>query len=258
MTKKKLDAIFLFAYFVCVLVGVFLFKPNHIVGTLLFFGIPGLYLVARYWKIHSHAFTFSLVAGLCTGFPMQVMAEMSDEWKYKPLLPFFQIRGLPLEAVGWWVLWIGFTVCVYQVFFDTHPYRMTKKHKFWKNHGKFLLLAGSIVSATLFALTEYPSVFTIPYAYLIFGSLFTFLPMLCILYVHPHLFKEIFKAAIFLSIFALMYEIVGLRVGWWTYPGNYVGTITILGAAIPLEEICMWISLGSLAAITAYEEIDLR
>ena len=257
--RKKIDALVLSGYVISVFAFVLAFRPGQVLGHTLLFILPGMYLVIRYWRQNYHAFLFSLVAGIATGFPAQIMAELNSVWKYDiPSLGFFQFNGLPMIAIGWYIIWLGFTTSVYSVFFDKHIHPVPVHHRFWRNHYKFILLGLAMLAGTMFLALEYPSVFIIKHSYLIFGSTFFILPTAVIFFLHPHLLRDVLKAAIFLSLFLLVYEIIGLRVDWWTYPGEYIATVKFFGAIIPIEELILWITLGSLWAITAYEEIEVE
>ena len=255
--NKKTDAIILTVYFVAVFTFALLGKPGAVLAHILLFVLPGLYLVLRYWRLNYHAFLFSLVAGFLVGFPVQGIAELNQMWDYPhSFFDFFQYAGLRMLPVAWFVVWIGLSISVYSVFFDEHAHPVPRHHRFWKNHYKFLLFSAAVLAATAFALSIYPTLFVMNYPYVVFGAVFFFFPTALIFFLHPHLLRDVLKASIFLSLCMLVYEIVGLHVGWWTYPGEYLAVVNILGEGVPIEELIFWIGIGSLWAITAYEEIE--
>ena len=255
--KKAMDLVFLSIYYLFVFWFVLSAEPGLIIGHLLYFIFPGLYLVVRYWRLNYHAFLFSITAGFLTGFPFQVMAELNNVWDYHlPFFDFFQVAGLRMLPIAWYVIWIGFTISAYSVFFDKHLHQIPKNHRFWKIHYRFLLVSAAVLAGCMFLLLSYPNAFIMQHPYLIFGTLIFVLPSLAILYLHPHLLKDVAKATIFFALFALVYELIGLQVGWWTYPGQYVASLPIFGLAVPIEEVVLWILVGSLWVLVTYEEVE--
>ena len=98
--------------------------------------------------------------------------------------------------------------------------------------------------------------FIVSHPYIVFGIPVFHLPLLVVFYARPHVFNEIFRASLFLSLFALIYEIIGLHVGWWTFPGQYIALVSVLGVDVPVEEFFLWLSMGSLSVLAWYEEIE--
>lgn len=253
--KKAFDALALTFYFAVLVAFVLAYEPNHIVGHLLIFVVPGLYLVWRYRSIRSHAFLVSIVFGLAAGTLLQVVAELNRVWMYVPAFPFIQLNGMPMEAIAWYVMWSGFVICIYSVFFDHRHPKAERKEKY-KRHTPFLLLAGTVVLLTSVLAITHQEIFVVEHPYLVFVAPVFLFPLLVVFYMRPHVFNEIFRAAIFLSLFALVYEVIGLRVGWWSFPGDYIASVPLGGMVVPIEELVLWVSLGSLSVLAWYEEIE--
>lgn len=254
---KKGDAILLLSYFLGTCIYSLLFKPGLIYGHALFFAIPGLYLVIRYWRRNYHAFLFSIAAGLATGFPLQVAADLNNIWNYDlPFFDFFTFGGLRMIPLVWYIVWIGFSISAYSAFFDCHIHRIPPQHRFWKIHYRFLILCGLVTAASMYLLLAYPEAYIIPYPYIIFGSLLFVVPTLCILFFHPQLLRDTLKAAVFFSFFMAVYELVGLKIGWWTYSGDYIAAVPMFGTVLPVEEIILWVLFGALFAVVVYEEVE--
>lgn len=253
--KKALDALLLTLYFSVLTFLILTFKPGHIIGHLLIFVVPGMYLMVRYHSIRSHAFLVSIVFGLAAGTLLQVVAELNQVWLYEPAFPFFNLNGLPMEAIAWYVMWSGFAICVYSVFFDRRRTKVERRENL-KHHAPFLLLGATVFTLTMLLAILNAELFIVEHPYLVFGIPVFFLPLLVVFYLRRHVFNEIYRAALFLSIFALVYEVIGLHVGWWTFPGNFITTIPIGAVSVPLEEIILWVSLGSLSVLAWYEEVE--
>ncbi len=251
--KRALDALMLLIYFLAVISFTLWYQPGLLLGHVLYFILPGFYLTFRYWKENSWILIFGIALGVCMGSVLQVAATLNAVWIHNHIFQFLTWNGVPFEALAWYVMWIGFTACVYNAFFNRHHHRQIS---FCRSHPKFLLLCGAVSGATALFLFLHPEVFIIPHAYLIFGSGLVILPLILIFYFHPRIFKEVFTAAAFLSIFALIYEIVGLHVGWWQFPGEYLYTFPFAGVMIPLEEMLLWVALGSLCILAEFEELE--
>lgn|GEM_PF-5123859 len=254
---KEGDAILVFSYFLGTCIYALLFHPGIMFGHILFFIVPGLYLVVRYWRRNYHAFLFSIAAGVATGFPLQVVAELNGVWQYDfPLFDWLTFGGLRMIPLAWYVLWIGLTISAYSVFFDKHIHTVRKHHVFWKVHYRFLILCAAVTAGSMYFLLVNPGVFLFPYPYVLAGSLLFIAPVACILWCHPQLLRDTIKAVGILALLMLIYELVGLKVGWWTYPGDYIAAIPMFGTVLPLEEIILWILFGALFAVVAYEEVE--
>lgn len=253
--KKALDALVLTLYFALLTSFVLAFKPGHIVGHLLMFVVPGLYLVVRYRAIRSHAFLVSIVFGLAAGTLLQAVSELNQLWRYEPAFPFFNLNGLPMEAIAWYVMWSGFAICVYAVFFDTRKPKMERKETL-KRHAPFLILGSVVFVLTILLVFLNRELFIVEHPYLVFGIPVFLLPLLVVFYVRPQVFNEIFRAALFLSLFALIYEVIGLHVGWWTYAETFIASVPIGAVVVPIEELILWVSLGSLSVLAWFEEVE--
>lgn len=255
--SKDGDAILVISYFLGTCIYALLFHPGLMFGHILFLIIPGLYLVIRYWRRTYHAFLFSIVAGVATGFPLQIVADLNGVWHYEfPLFDWMTFGGLRMIPLVWYVLWIGLTVSAYSVFFDRHIHPVRKTHVFWKVHYKFLVLSGAVVSASIYFLLAHPDVFIFPYPYVVAASILFIVPTIVILFSHPQLLRDTIKAAGILSLLMLVYELVGLKIGWWSYPGEYIASIPLFGTVLPIEEIVLWVFFGALFCVVAYEEVE--
>jgi hypothetical protein len=254
---KEGDAILVLSYFLGTCIYALLFHPGLMFGHILFFIVPGLYLTVRYWRRCYHAFLFSIVAGVATGFPLQVIADLNNVWQYDfPLFDWMTLGGFRLIPLAWYVLWIGLTISVYGVFFDRHVHRIPEKHLFWKVHYRLLVLGAAVTAGCVYFLLSNHDVFLIPHPYILAGSILFVVPTLVILFLHPQLLRDTVKAAAFVSLLMLVYELVGLKIGWWTYPGEYIAAIPMFGTVLPLEEIVLWVIFGALFAVVAYEEVE--
>ena len=98
-----------------------------------------------------------------------------------------------------------------------------------------------------------PELIDIQYAYLLVGGA-AVLPALYTMFRYPTIIpKLIFLIPFFFCVY-LAFELIALHFGWWSFDGNYVSLVTILGLTFALEELVIWIILGS-AVVAAYHEL---
>ncbi len=257
--KKALEFLAIILYFFLTIFLCFHFHLRDIAGTILFFFIPSLYILIRHWNIHKHAITFSLIFGLITGLLVEVFAQTNNIWSYKPLpwLSWIQYHGMPLSAVFWYFLWFWFTICIYRIFADPHKHSLGHHHFYWKKHKHFtvLMLLIMVVFITVFLMA--PHILVANYAYLKLLTPIFVLPILYICFKHPSMIPGLLKISMMSVIFYLIYEVVGLRLNWWQYNGLYIHSVHFLGVAFPVEELTLWILLGSVFVVSLYEEFEL-
>ena len=264
MAASRREVLQLILSFVGVSAGIFLLNPFLPLkaARILFVGLwvllPLHILLSHHPKIRNHVTRFAVVFGLVTGLFMEMIAERGLAWHYETALPFAHINTLPLEALGWYVLWFGVTAALYRVFFDRDRHS-TKPINFIRDHRTLLVCLFVIVmSAIAIAFFWTPSSPDFLTYLILLGPCFV-APTVYALILHPHLFLPMVKTSASLLVFAVAFEIVGLTVGWWTYPGSYLFALPIGNAAIlPLEEIVFWLIAGPFFVIALYEEFERK
>lgn len=261
--EKLFDLGLLITYFIGIILTTTLggVHTTAIVGAFLFFMVPGFYIVIRNWSIHKEAFIFSVIVGLACGIVMEIIGQVNHLWDY-PITKFLnldalQYHGYEFQAVLWYVAWFWFTVIIYRAFFDPDRHLPNKK-SLWKNHKKFLVLSLGIVFVFTLFFAMIPEVISTQYAYLKMGSFIIVIPILYACIKHPRLIPGIVKLGLSMSLFLLAYEIFGLRLGHWVYTGSFIAEVRLLGAIFPLEELILWVLLGSMFVAALYEEFELN
>lgn len=80
------------------------------------------------------------------------------------------------------------------------------------------------------------------------------IPILLQMFNYPKVFSKFALTAAYFFVFTFMYEIAGLRLGWWAFPGTeFIGWVHIFGVSFPLEEFVFWFMLTAFAALSYYE-----
>jgi hypothetical protein len=66
-----------------------------------------------------------------------------------------------------------------------------------------------------------------------------------------------FGTAAYFFYFNIIYEIVGLRLRWWDFPGTqFVGHVSLFGVTFPFEEFFFWLVLGGFMVLSYFELFD--
>ena len=254
-TKKRFDFFLLATYFCCISVYMLWSRSGYVVGTILFFYLPALYLTIRRWKEYKHAILFSLVVGFAMGLYLEGVSAINSVWTWKPYFEHIKLGPVFLIAIPWYICWVWIVISVWKVFFDRRHHQR-REGGVIRRHLLFLIPLISFIILLLYVLVVVPHVFALPYAYLIFGGIIFILPILFIVWRHKDLIPRLLKLATVLSIFFLIYEIIGVYLGQWRYDGLFIGVVNIFATKIPIEELVLWVFLGSMTIAVWYEEFE--
>jgi hypothetical protein len=223
---------------------------NAITSLIFFYIIPSVILSAYMpQRIKKSLFvsTFILpliIIGDC-------IAEYTGSWFYAPSFPFKLSNFITsIDALLWGFFHVYFVIMFYQYFFEKSYFK-----KIWDEKSKEALV-GTIGIFTIFllALIIYPAILNIPYWYLAFGIL-GFLPIVIFEdFRYPMVFPKLLKTGIFFFYLNFVYEIVGLKLNWWSFPGKqFIGYISLFGETFPFEELFFFLIFFTLAILSAYE-----
>ena len=198
-------------------------RLDFMVSTLLFFGLPSLYL-AVIDKLHAkRAAIFAgcfAIAGIYTDY----MAERDLAWAEPHSIFGFRIGGLvPIESLVWFFLLSFLVIMYYEHFFDRSTHRLTGR--------RMRLLYGIIIVASagffipLLLHLEIPAV---SYFYLKLGIFLGLLPLVAFLFEAPKYLGIFLKTAPYFLGLCLLNEFVGLYNGHWIYPGqHFIGWVRL-------------------------------
>ena len=94
---------------------------------------------------------------------------------------------------------------------------------------------------------------------LIFGSeLFFFIvPAITFLSLFPRLLSKYVKTASYFFLLSILFELTGLQLNQWTFPGsNFIGWVELFGHRFPFEEFFFGFVMGAISVLTYYEFFD--
>lgn len=228
-----------------------LFNFNFLITTLLFFGLPAVYLIFLNPAHIKKALVSALLFGLLWSFSFDFIAELNYAWSWSVgeslLFPGTFFGVVSLDIMVWFFLWIFLVVMFYEHFIER---RVSKKisSNIW--YSVSVGTVALIVMLTLFFID--PEILKFSYTYLVLG-----IAALCqFLYVivrRPHLFPKTLEVVPFFLFLYLTFEIVALHLKLWDFTGQYVGMILINNLQFPLEEFFFWILLSSAVAVSYHE-----
>ena len=254
--REKIDLIIILIYPIIASLLSFLIKANFFTSTLIFFGIPALYLSIKYKKYIKKIALFSLILGVPFAIFIDYIMSITGGWSipYSIFDPFRLFNLVSIDGLIWTFLYIYFITIFYEVFLDKKS-----KPKLYKPNLKYLAIISIILFGTFFLIyLAQPSLLQINFFYLKVGLALGLLPILLVLFRFPKLYGKFFKAGAYFFFLTFTYEITALLLNQWTFPNNsqFIGFINILGITFPLEELVFWMILGAIAMLSYFEFFD--
>lgn len=253
--KKSFDLsiMFLFPFLASALT--LIFKTNLFVSTLLFFGLPALYISLRNLSIIAKSVIFSMIVSFPLSLFIDVFAAKDGSWVIpRSIFPFKFFGVATMEVYVFGLLWVLSLILFYEHFID----RGGSGDKLPKNIKYLEYLSAFLISITAIIYLFEKSLIVIPYFYLLIGILIVILPLSVFLYYNRkftvHIFDKFFKLGLYFFILMLLFELVAVHTGQWIFPGNhFIGWVELWGLRFPFEEFFMWMILASPAMIAYYE-----
>lgn len=228
-----------------------IFQLNFLSSTILFLGIPSIYLAVRLrtrtqWR---RIITMALVFGVWHGYIFAYIANWNRIWAWpNASLPWGWLMGVnPVEWL-WVFLWITFIVLFYEHFIERDTKPEVSKRLLWA------VIPAIFMTACLYIFTHYvPVALDWPYAYATLAVL-TLPPVIVLLFRNPQVFKKISVPILFFVPMHLSHEVTSLLLGQWYFPGEYFALVPLPGdTGVPVEEFIIWVFLGSMIVLAYYE-----
>ncbi|OGG01607.1 hypothetical protein A2Z33_07495 [Candidatus Gottesmanbacteria bacterium RBG_16_52_11] len=193
---------------------------------------------------------FSLLISVPMGICIDIIAAFNNSW-FVPVTVFpFRLFGtVALEDLIWGFFFIYSPVIFYEHFLDKGKHRLSDR---WVKY-----LAWPVIALVLIFITVYfssPELLVIPYSYFWLGVIFFLLPSVTFLSFFPRLLSKYVKTASYFFFLALLFELTGLQLKQWTFPGgNFIGWIDLSGFRFPFEEFLFWFILGAIGILSYFE-----
>lgn len=248
---RKLDVVLMIIFpFVAVIVSLAT-RAHFLYSIFLFYGLPSMWLTLRARHAALRAFLFSLLS-IPFAFIIDYVALLDEAWETQYSL-FPKLLGpVSVEDVLWFFLSVYFVVIFYERFLDHVRPALVGKHIV-----HFILFIAVLIlmfGATFVIQSRF---LLIPYAYLWIGIILILLPAVLVLSSFPRLITKLFKAGVYFFTFTLTYELVGLHLKNWTFPGSrFIGWVELFTFRFPFEELFFWMILSAFAILAFYEYFD--
>lgn len=253
LPKKRQKRIDLIVLILLPIISVFtslFFQTSFLISTLLFFGMPGVYLSFRSKKAIKKAVVFSFIITIPTGFVFDYLGVLNKSWYVpKTLFPFRLLGVVPIEDFIWAFLLAYLGVLFYEYFSDKG-----RDEKISKNI-KFLVLAWSGLLVVFFILLSVkPEALYISYFYFWGGTIFLLLPTVIFLFFFPKVITKFVKTAVYFFVLAILFELTALQLNQWAFPGeHFIGWVELFGYKFPFEEFFFWFIMAAVAGLSYYE-----
>ncbi len=250
--KKWTDLIIISIMFIIEIILSLHFKFNYLITTLLFLGLPSVYLTLRKKIIFKKDLIYSVLISFPVVLVVNYITTVSDVWDDTTMFWGFRLlNAIHIETFIWAFLYSYFIIVFYEYFL--HRDKKERTNKRLKNL-VFILGAISFIFGVIYFLNK--ELLIIQHFYIIFVVLFFFIPTGSILIKYPKLIKNVTLESIYFVFFLLTYEIVAISLGLWSFPGNsYIGMVSVLGVTFPFEEL-LWILFCIPAFLCVYEFFD--
>lgn len=267
-SNKTIDLVFLLVISIFAAVTSLLLKANFFISTLLFFGLPSLFISFKNKKAVKKSVVFAFLITVPFTFLFDYLITVDKGWHIVGSIFNFRIFGIvAIEQFVWTFLWAYQIIIFYEYFLDQHKQTALstlilklfnrKKELVSKRMELFSLIL--FISLLVFILLVFvnPSSLKINYAYFWLGLIFGIIPLSVFLIKFPNLWLKFIKITAYFFILAVIAEFVGLKLNHWIFPGNhYLGMIGFFGYRIPLEEFFLYFLISTPALLSYYEFLD--
>ncbi|VVA44264.1 conserved membrane hypothetical protein [Candidatus Roizmanbacteria bacterium] len=253
LLSKKIDIVFLILSPIFASVTSLYFRTNFLTSTLLFYGIPAVYLSLRNMHAVKKSAIFSFIFGLIGGgIIFDYLSHFNNLWFVPSIFPIRILGQVPIEDLLWGFLSVYNIIMFYEHLLDKG------KHNLKNTHMKYF------ITIIIFCLTIFlviyifkNELFLISYFYAKIILVLFLIPTISFLTFFPRLLSKYLKTGVYFFAQSLMFELTALSLNQWSFNGNqYIGWVQILGKRFPLEEFIFWMILLSTCVLSYYEFFD--
>jgi len=220
------------------------------------FGIPGVLLTGniKNKKVINRIVIAALLGSIILATIIDYLGFLNHSWfVIDTIFPFRIMNMIPLEDPIWALLWVYLILATYESRFKTgNKSLLGKRAKYW-----FLLNGFAFLALVTTFLINPMLLQTIPYYYLISGTILALIPTILFLKFYPKYISSFLKVASYISLVSFLDEIVALKLNHWTfYGGKFLMLIKIWGVNLPFEELFFFILIGPVFVLCYYEFLD--
>lgn len=209
-----------------------MFNLRPLFGFILFAGLPLIYLRLRQPLPWKKILLSSFTLGLLLGAFFDLIQSCNQAWFVDLVIPLKIVGVLPVDNVLGYFLMTLLVVSMYEYFFQPPTVITTRYYKETS-------VVGLTILAVFVVFALQPQLFFLPYSYLVGGTVAALLTIIGIVRHRELLDPALRMAAYFLPVW-LLCELTALATGGWTFPGQYLGWVEIMGLGFPFEELFFW------------------
>jgi hypothetical protein len=205
LTKKQWNYLDIVLLILLPIISVLLslaLQANYLVSTLLFFGLPCVWLSYRTQNRIKKTLIFSLIFSIISVFIADLIAIVNGAWITYSMFDYQVLGLIPLEDFLFGFLFVYAVVMFYEHFLDKG------KKEVIEPRFKYFILGGIIMITIIFALLfRGPSLLNIQYSYVWLGTLFGLVPLVIFLAFFPKYISRYIKPAVYFFFLTLIFEI---------------------------------------------------
>lgn len=250
-SQRRRNLIVLAAYTLLCIPIIVYFKINFFVTTIILFGVPSVYLIYLKPSNLKKSLIGGLLFGVLWGFSFDFIAELNSAWSWSAhnslLFPDQFLGVVSLDVMVWFFLWVFYIIAFYEYFIEfDHSKKISPNFKYSILFGS-LTLIGVVVIYWLD-----PESLHFQYTYLIMGTL-AVLQFIYIMIRRPKLLPKTLKVIPFFFFVYLIFELIAMYLVQWTFPGQYIGSVSFGGLSFPIEELLFWVIISSGVGVSYHE-----
>lgn len=228
------------------LAATWLLRLPWILANVLVFGLPAAYLLATS-EVPRRRVSWVFTA-LLAGFGVSTLGfigELYGGGRSVTILPWRFAGGVVFEEIEWTALFFAGILTVNERFFATRAMAPTR---LW---AKVWLIASFYVTLLVVAVPELNAPFR-DHVY-IKACPPVQLPVIVVaLLVNPPVWRELLRIAAVVTPCMLAFEVVALHAGYWSFGGQYIGTVSAAGYRFPIEELLFMIVLSGPSVVSSH------
>jgi len=247
--QKVQDLIFLCFITVFAVIVSFSFKTNLFTSAILFSGLPALYLLYKEKKYFGKIFLASITFGIFFCFNIEFIAELNKMWAVEESPLWGRVLGIvQVDTIWAYFLWMFYMLLFYEHFIDRK--KLKSAFSMWGLRVYNLSVLSVIVLVLVY--TFFPFLLYFEKAYFTVFIIIS-IPFIAVVYKKPKVVWHTLPIVLYFFFAYLVQEITALRLGQWSFPGDYIGWVSMFGISFPLEELFFWVILSSLIGSVYYE-----
>ncbi|TRZ42339.1 hypothetical protein D4S03_12380 [bacterium] len=256
-SRHRIDLFVMFALPLFSFILALVFHTNFLISTILFFGLPSIYLSVRNSRVILKTSIFAFLFSVPLTFILDYLLVRDSAWYIvRSAFPFRLFEAIAVDQFFWGFLCIYFIISMYEYFFDRRS-AFPKERLVSKPTLIFGLIASFIAFMMIGMILVKASIPVIPYAYAFFGVTIVIIPLILFLWHFPHFYMRFIKITIYFFLLSILVEYVGLSLHHWIFPGfHYIWKIDYLGFSIPIEEFIFYFILSTPGLLAYYEYLD--